>query len=514
MTGDAMTVPVGDAAVSDGSRGSAVSGRPRALAGASTRTKVGLLAMALIVALSLLLVVIAANRPSLIASTTHVGFFPHWMAGPLGGLLPGFTRNSTTLKYWFTGVVVLMYMSYLVVLRCTPELPVRWVFGAILAVHVISVLSPPLTLTDVFNYINYGRMEVVHHLNPYTTIPIVEPHDDPSYVLSNWHELLSPYGPLFTLFTFVVVPLGVAASFWALKIVLAGASLATVFLVWKCAGLLGRDPLAAVALVGLNPIVLVWGLGGDHNDALMVMFIVFGIYLLLRARVAAERGGGEEAHGRIRGWLLPLVGLELGGGAAFVVATGIKASAGVLIPIVLASLLRSPRALVQVLIGMIAAGVVVGGLSLLAFGLHIPDLSTQSHVVSNESIPNLIGLAIGSGGETEGLRRVMAGALVIVMLLCCQLAWRRRDAITASGWASVALLLALSWVLPWYVLWALPLAALSASRRLRAAVLVAGAYLIVAWAPASSRLWDALGFHPERTPIGRLHQRYIKELLN
>jgi hypothetical protein len=181
---------------------------------------------------------------------------------------------------------------------------------------------------------------------------------------------------------------------------------------------------------------------------------------------------------------------------------------------VLASLLRSPRALVQVLIGMIAAGVVVGGLSLLAFGLHIPDLSTQSHVVSNESIPNLIGLAIGSGGETEGLRRVMAGALVIVMLLCCQLAWRRRDAITASGWASVALLLALSWVLPWYVLWALPLAALSASRRLRAAVLVAGAYLIVAWAPASSRLWDALGFHPERTPIGRLHQRYIKELLN
>ena len=53
---------------------------------------------------------------------------------------------------------------------------------------------------------------------------------------------------------------------------------------WKCARLLGRDPVAAIVLVGLNPIVLVWGLGGDHNDFLMVFFIVLGFYLLLRAR--------------------------------------------------------------------------------------------------------------------------------------------------------------------------------------------------------------------------------------
>ena len=94
--------------------------------------------------------------------------------------------------------------------------------------HAIFLLAPPLALTDIFNYINYGRMEVVHHLNPYTTIPILEPHSDPSYALSNWHQLLSPYGPLFTLLTFAVVPLGVAASFWVLKVLLAAASLATI----------------------------------------------------------------------------------------------------------------------------------------------------------------------------------------------------------------------------------------------------------------------------------------------
>jgi hypothetical protein len=60
----------------------------------------------------------------------------------------------------------------------------------------------------------------------------------------------------------------------------------------------------------------------------------------------------------------------------------------------------------------------------------------------------------------------------------------------------------------------LPLVALSSSRRLRTGVLVLGAYLIVAWAPASGLLWSAIDFHPEKTPLGRLHQRYVKELLN
>ena len=52
------------------------------------------------------------------------------------------------------------------------------------------------------------------------------------------------------------------------------------------------------------------------------------------------------------------------------------------------------------------------------------------------------------------------------------------------------------------------------SRRLRTAALVLGVYLIVAWAPASGELWKAIGFYPEKTPLGRLHQRAVKELLD
>jgi hypothetical protein len=558
MPGDATTFSPGASAADQrlAERGGRAAGRRvRDLAGVDSGALAGALALAAIVALSLFVVLMASNRPSLLTPTTHAGYFPRWMAGPLGGLLPGFTDNGKTLKYLFSGAVVAMYVGYLVALRCAPRLRARWVIAAILAAHAIFLLAPPLALTDVFNYINYGRMEVVHHLNPYTSIPILESHDDPSYILSNWHQLLSPYGPLFTLLTFAVVPIGVAASFWALKGVLVVASLATIYLVWRCARLLGRDPLAAIALVGLNPIVLVWGLGGDHNDFLMVFFIVLGFYLmfLARSREQDDDGADPMADGRAdaaaapatevvadaraaaatdaapppagatvpigwrsiaRGWLLPPSALSIGSGAAFVVATAIKASGGVLIPVVLAGLLRAPRALVQTLLGMLAAAVAVGAVSLLAFGLHIPDLSTQGSLVTSESVPNLIGLVAGAGGESTGLREGLSVVLIVAVLGCCWLAWRWRDSVTASGWASVALLVTLSWVLPWYVLWVLPLAALSRSRALRMAALVVGVYLIVAWAPASGLLWNAIGFHPEKTALGRLHQRSVKELLN
>ncbi|HEY4428683.1 MAG TPA: hypothetical protein VGN08_10800 [Solirubrobacteraceae bacterium] len=519
MSGDATTLPLRRTPAGPVGLWRRASGRwAGALSGADARARLATLALVVIVVLSGLLVVMAADRPSLLSATTHANFLPRWMAGPLGGLWPGLTRDGNTLKYLFTGAVAVMYGAYLFAFANASRLPLRGVIGAIVAVHALFLLSPPLALTDIFNYVNYGRMEVVHNLNPYTTIPILEPHGDPSFALSNWHQLLSPYGPLFTLLTFAVVPLGVAASFWALKAILALASLATLVLVWKCARLLGRDPLAAIVLVGLNPIVLVWGLGGDHNDFLMLLLIVLGFYLLLRvrSRVDAAPGQAPAAPGQTQGGrrdrlLVPFA--EIGAGAAFVTATAIKASAGVLLPVVLASVLRSRRAVAGVILGMLAAGAIVGVVSLLAFGLHIPDLNTQSRLVTNESVPNLIGLAIGTGGENETIREVMTGVLALSILACCWLAWRQRDAITAAGWASVALLVTLSWVLPWYVLWALPLAALSSSRRLRVTVLVLGAYLIIAWAPASGLLWNAIGFHPEKTSLGRLHQRYVKELL-
>jgi hypothetical protein len=492
-------------------------------------------ALTVIPALILLIVVMAADRPSFLSATTHSHFFPGWMAGPLGGLWPGLTRNPTTLKDIFTGSVIVMYASYVVVLRHGEQLRTATVVAAVLVIHMILFVAPPLTLTDIFNYINYGRMEAIHSLNPYTTIPILEPHSDSSFVLSNWHHLLSPYGPLFTLLSFAVVPLGVAGSFWAFKAILMGASLATIMLVYRCAQLLGRDPKQAIMFVGLNPIVLMWGLGGDHNDFIMVFFIVLGFYLLLLARrsrspdlIAASNGhappnslgralsptAGAGLAERVRAWLGRPSTLLLGAGGTFAVAVFVKASAGIVIPVVLAGLAGSPRRCGRVLLGMLVACVLVVAMSLLAFGPHLPDLSTQGRVVTNFGLPNLLGLALGQGGETNMLRVLLSVALIGATLACCVLAYRRRESLTATGWATVALLVTLSWVLPWYVVWLAPLAALSGSRRLRTVTLVLGAYLMLAWVPSAAGFFSAIGFNPAKTPLGAQHQRAVKELLN
>ena len=535
MSSDATTLPLPDTLLerSKAPQSRGFFGEHAGASAASRREALaGVLALAVIVLFCTLIVVLAADRPSLLAATTHTHFYPRWMAGPLGGLLPGFTRSPPVLRDLFTCAMVAMYASWLIALRYAPLLRVRWVIGALIAVNLVMFLSPPLALTDVFNYINYARMEFVHHLNPYVTVPVLEPHSDPSYYLSNWHQLLSPYGPLFTLVTFAVVPFGVAGSFWGLKLILVASSLGISLLVWRCAKLLGRDPLQAIVFAGLNPIVLVWGLAGDHNDFLMVLFVMLGFYLLLRARPVGEGLGapasdppGRLADGRqssptVGPGILSRVSLPFGldvrevlAGAALAAAVAIKASGAIFIPVMLASLLYSRRRFAGALAGLLAGALILGALSYGAFGPNLPDLGTQGSLVTALSLPNLLGLVLGQGGATGTLRALVTVALLGSVGLCCLLAWRRRDAITAAGWAAFALVVPLSWVLPWYVLWVLPLAALSSSKRLRAATLILGAYLILTWAPLFSSMLGAIGFHPAKTPLGQLHQRQVKELL-
>lgn len=531
MSANARTLPLREAV-----RASPIDATRRMRAARISGEKIAGTALLLILALSLMIVLMAADRPSFLSAITHASFFPRWMAGPLGGLWPALTRNNTTLKDMFTGAVLIMYVSYLVGLRYVTLLRPAVVIGAVLLVHAILFLAPPMALTDIFNYVNYGRMEVVHHLNPYTTVPILEPHSDPSFALSNWHHLLSPYGPLFTLISFAVVPLGVAGSFWAFKGLLMLSSLGIVLLVYRCALLLGRNPVRAVMFVGLNPVVLIWGLGGDHNDFIMVFFIMLGFYLLLASRPSrsaasdssTQSGNGHlphsDAHGLcsqpsgIRRWLtLPANQVAIAG-CAFAVAVFVKASAALLIPVVLLALGRSGRRLAQFLLGLVVAAVLLGILSLIAFGPNLPDLSTQSSVVTGISLPNLLGLALGQGGETGVLRDLLDLGLFCVVVACSWSAYRRgavfEHVLTACGWATVALLVTLSWVLPWYVVWLLPLAALSSSRRLRRTALVLGAYLILAWVPSTSGVLSAIGFNPSKTTLGQQHQRAIKELLN
>jgi hypothetical protein len=470
-------------------------GEQRRLRAAMTAARAGarpaLAAVSLIglAAGSLFVVLAAAERPSFLAPLAHKGYFPGWMAGPLHGLLPSLTDNYDSLAWLISAVMAGMYVLYILAFAGAPRLPARWTIATVIALHAIFLLAPPLSFTDVFNYINYGRMGVVHHLNPYTTIPQLEPHSDPSFSLSNWHYLLSPYGPLFTLLTYALVPLGVIASYWVVKCVLALASLATLALVWRCAKLLGRSPSAAVVLVGCNPIILIWGLGGEHNDSLMLLFVVLAAYLLLRAP-ASPRASARA-------------------GVALVTAIFIKASAAVLLPIFLLAGQRR-----RFLTGALASGAALAGASAIAFGANLPGLSTQSSVVTALGLPNLLGYALGQGGETATVRTLVSVALVATVAIATFRVWRGRCHWTsAAAVVLLALIASLSWEVPWYLLWALPFAALSPSRGVRTATLVLGVFLLLTFVPAGSMLAEAIHFNPESTKLARAHRREIERLV-
>jgi hypothetical protein len=497
-------------------------------------------ALGTIVLAGSLIVIAAAGQPSFLAPTSRPSppYFPGWMAGPFGGLWPG-AADAPALKGLFSVAMVAAYGAYLVLVRHAGRVRLRWLLGAIAFVHLMVLLAPPLALTDVFNYLNYARMEVVHHLNPYATMPVLEPHSDPAYPLSNWHGLLSPYGPLFTLLTFAFTSLSVAAYLWTFKGVLLLADLGILVLIWRCARLLGRDPVPALVLVALNPIVLVWGLGADHNDFLTVFVVLLAVWCLLRApavarqrelpRLVPHRPRVREVSGwlrlprarslsaprgrSLRAWLLAHGALDAAAGAALVVATGFKASAGVLIPLVLASLAGNRRRMLAALCGVILAGGAAAIATVAAFGLHFPDLSVQGSLVTGLSVPNVVGLLLGQGGETAPLHTLMNVVLAGAIAASCALAWRRREPLTAAGWATIAVIATLSWVLPWYVLWVLPFAGLAGSRRLRVATLVLGAYLTLTWIPVSNEALSGLGIYPGGTAVGRLHARAVQELL-
>lgn len=433
----------------------------------------------------LVVVAVVARPPGSLSPPSRLGFYPGWLSGPLRDAWP-FAGTPTTLRRVFDYGICGMYIAYLLALVGAPRLHRRWTLGAILAVHLILLVAPPLPLTDVFNYVNYGRMQALHGLNPYVTIPALEPHADPAFALSNWHHLLSPYGPLFTIYTLALVPLGVTTSFWVFKAVLMLASLGTLFLVWRCAELLHRDPLRAVLLVGLNPPVLVWGLGGDHNDFLMVVLLMLAVYLTLSSR--ATRSGP----------------LHFAAGVALVAACAVKLPAAALAPILLVVVPRRAH----LLAGMATALVAIGLASFAAFGPHLPDLGVQSTLVTSVGLPNLLGAWLGLGGETAGLRAALVVVLLVTVALCVLWARRRHgDWLVPAGAAVLALVLTLSWQAPWYVLWLLPFAALARHWHLRAATLLLGVYVVLAYG-------SLVNLRPPGTALQQTEVRQVQRLVH
>ncbi len=414
----------------------------------------------------------AAAGPSVLVPRS-AQTFPGWEAGPLHLVIPRLIENPRTLGLVFSAVVLAMLVAYGVVLGSVRTLSMRTIAICVLALHVILLLSPPLQLTDVFNYLGYSRLGGLHHLNPYTHV-IKQEFFDPVFRFSSWHSLKSPYGPLFTALSYPLAFLPLPVAYWVLKFVTVLVSLGFVALVWQCARQLGRDPRFAVVFVAFNPIFLIYAVAGFHNDFFMLVPSMGAIALVLARRDRAA-------------------------GAAVMVAIAVKFTAVLLLPFLLVAARDNPRR-IRMIIGAAVASVPLLAMDLALFGLSIPNLSQQSSLLTDFSIPNVFGDLVGIGGGTPGLLRV---ASVAVVLVVAHQVYRRRDWLSGAGWSTLALIASLAWLVPWYVIWLLPLAALGTSVRLRRAALAMTLFLVIAFVPATGIYLSQHGIDLLASPAGQ-----------
>jgi alpha-1,6-mannosyltransferase len=322
----------------------------------------------------------------------------------------------------------------------------RWAIGLVALLNLIVFAGPILISTDVFSYLAYARMGVVHGINPYTHGPVAIVGDPVfHYVGHNWLRVDTAYGPIYTLLSYPLGLLGLVGGLWGMKVYALLASAATLTLTWHVARRRGHDRVFALLAVGANPLYVIYGLGGAHNDLIMLALMMAAVAFTLSDRDAAA-------------------------GAAVVVGALVKATVAVLLPFMILARRRSTA-----IYGALAALLLCALAGYLAFGVHgidvVSALNRDSAFVSTDSFPNELAHLFGKPGVFPVDHDLLKAALVLIVLHLLWRTYRGYDWVAASGWALLAISVTSTWLLAWYILWPLPLAVVTRDRRLLLATL-------------------------------------------
>jgi len=438
----------------------------------------------------------AASAPSNYVRVHHAGW-PSWLAGPYEGLGIGIGQSS------FQTLTLVMLGGYLVVLLSARTLPASAIGAAIVLAHVVLLLGPPLLSQDIFGYLSFARLGAVHGLDPYTHVA-AEAASDPTFPYIGWPFQHTPYGPLFTLGSYAVAQLGIAGGLWAFKAIAMLTSLGAVALVAKAARLEGRSGRAAAAFLGLNPVLLEFAVGGAHNDTITLLLVSAALAIAASATVAsantasaaiasagtarAEAGTTARAVAttatrsvrRLRVATWPLAA-----------AVGFKVSSGLLLPF----LVLHPRAAaerVRMLISAICGLAIVAVIGAIGFGPNLlgffVPIGEEQQQVAVHSIPAETARLVGLAPAPTWWRYLFVAGFVCVMLLCLWRTAKGWDWRVAAGWSTFALVISTAWLLPWYAVWALPLAAVSGERKLKIATILFCVYALMIRLPLAEPL--------------------------
>jgi Glycosyltransferase family 87 len=333
-----------------------------------------------------------------------------------------------------------LYVLALVVLRWRAG-SLAAVCATAVAIQLVPLAGPLLLSRDVYAYWAYGRLAEDHGTNPYRVAPARFATDPATEAMSPiWRRSDSVYGPVFTAASEgLAEATGASAERSALSYRLLGA-LGMLALVAVAA--LAADPRRAfaAAFVGWNPLLALQFAGGGHNDVWMAVLLVGALALAARRREALS-------------------------GVSWAFAAGLKWLPLALLPLELLARRRGLR--VAVGAAVTAVAICAGAFALFGtawLGALLPFAHRRA------------GFAIPTRLSHLGLPPWLA-----LLPLVAALPWLVRSARRGRPRRALAtslLLCASPWVLPWYAVWVVPLAAIEDDGAAWVVALALSAYLL------------------------------------
>ncbi len=197
---------------------------------------------------------------------------------------------------------VILFLWYLLALRWLPrQISFRYILISTLLLGMMCLPFPAATSGDVFAYIAYARIGVIHHLNPLTTLP-TSIQTDPVYPFLYWRLQPSAYGPTWIIITSLLQHLLLAqghrdipSMVLALRVFGLTMHLASTWLIYSISGRLQHldgvfspeKRLRAVLAFAWNPLLLLEACVNAHNDIVLLCLVLLAIWFLVRRERAS-----------------------------------------------------------------------------------------------------------------------------------------------------------------------------------------------------------------------------------
>lgn len=316
------------------------------------------------------------------------------------------------------------------------------------------VLAMPLGSRDLWAYA--AQADVIDHsLNPYRYGPRAVADAFTAQVSPMWRNTPSPYGPLWLWINRFVAELCGGHVLITVEILRVISALGLLMLMWTLpllAHRLGGHRSLTLWAVVANPVFVLYGVGGGHNDLLMIGLMSVGF-------VAATG-------------VLPLVPAMTSGGALIGLAAAIKLPAAVAVLfLVLVWLRQQPEhgstswtRRREVLTGLLAAG--------------------GACVVSYAAIDAASGFGLGWIAQADGPGHGGGTVRTILMIIVVLVIWStalRWDPMTMAAVALLAVVLITPIAPPWFWCWPIAVGAPLLRGRSATAALGAVSVALVLW---------------------------------